>query len=104
MPSPTTLRKIYFALTLEDQKRLLAFHPRRLDGELHGDKDLLVNIAVSNGIPLGDEGQTMGIFDSICRINHSCTPNSGWTWDPNHQQLREFVVHPPSKQPAVDET
>jgi hypothetical protein len=60
----------------------------------------LVNIAATNVIPLGDEpligpdddvvpldadGELeqrcrAGLFRTICRVNHSCAPNSRWTW------------------------
>lgn len=40
------------------------------------------------------EGQaeqgTAGMFEYICRVNHSCTPNSAWSWDNEAQSMRRF--------------
>jgi len=35
------------------------------------------------------EVNCMGIFEKICRVNHSCTPNAGWTWDKMTGKLSE---------------
>jgi hypothetical protein len=75
----------------------------------------IVDVIVTNVIPLGDEplinlddeilpldaeGEVeqrcrSGLFETICRVNHSCTPNSRWTWfdaghmskSPNYQPI-----------------
>jgi hypothetical protein len=30
-----------------------------------------------------------GLFEHISRVNHSCRPNSGWSWDEENQQMGE---------------
>lgn len=30
-----------------------------------------------------------GMFETICRVNHSCAPNTGWRWDDSAQELRQ---------------
>jgi hypothetical protein len=30
-----------------------------------------------------------GLFETICRANHSCSPNSGWVWDEVNEEMRE---------------
>ncbi|KAK8849473.1 hypothetical protein IAR55_004806 [Kwoniella newhampshirensis] len=46
------------------------------------EKDYYVNLVETNSIPLrGEDGSSsLGMFEHICRVNHSCTPNSGWRW------------------------
>jgi hypothetical protein len=30
-----------------------------------------------------------GMFEHLCRINHSCVPNARWDWDANVGQMRK---------------
>jgi hypothetical protein len=43
-----------------------------------------VDIAETNLIPLEGEARC-GMFETICRINHSCAPNARWAWNATKQ-------------------
>lgn len=47
-----------------------------------------VDIAESSMIPF--EGEMRGgMFETICRINHSCSPNARWVWRPQEGKMGE---------------
>ena len=51
-------------------------------------------IISTNGFEIGTTnsgpGSATGVFEVICRINHSCRPNSRWSWE---QDLQCMMVH-----------
>ena len=48
-----------------------------------------VDIAETNLIPLeGDE--RCGMFKSICRLNHCCSPNARWIWSSAERKMSEY--------------
>jgi hypothetical protein len=48
-----------------------------------------VDIAETNLIPLeGDEA--CGMFMTICRINHSCSPNARWIWSSKEGKMGQY--------------
>jgi hypothetical protein len=77
----------------------------------HTDK--IVDVIATNVIPLGDEplinlddeilpldadGEVeqrcrSGLFKTICRVNHSCTPNSRWTWFDAGHMSKSISIH-----------
>jgi len=79
-----------------------------------GHSNRLIDIVATNVIPLGGDviedlddeviavdadGEVedrcrSGLFETICRVNHSCAPNSQWTWfDAGHMgKFRESAV------------
>ncbi|WWC93049.1 uncharacterized protein L201_008013 [Kwoniella dendrophila CBS 6074] len=69
-----------YSLLPGKKKRIFNSLHKRTDED--AEKDDLVNIVETNSIPLqGDpnqEAKALGIFKTICRVNHSCIPNSGW--------------------------
>lgn len=59
-----------------------------------GYQDKLVDIAETNALQLpsknlsnDDEREWGGICKHICRINHSCRPNAGWSWDDERGEM-----------------
>ena len=38
------------------------------------------SIVYSNGYAIGDDAMATGVFETASRINHSCVPNSSYTW------------------------
>jgi hypothetical protein len=48
-----------------------------------------VDIAETNLIPLeGDEA--CGMFETICRINHCCSPNARWIWSSKEGKMGQY--------------
>ena len=101
------VHKRFNALTADQRILCLSFQATCIDVE-----DVLVNVADSNVIDCwnsedapsdtdsdctiksesGVDGEEVekgiaGLFEYICRINHSCTPNSAWSWDPSTSSM-----------------
>jgi hypothetical protein len=50
-----------------------------------------VDVAETNLIPLeGDEA--CGMFVTICRINHSCSPNARWIWSSKDGKMGQYCI------------
>jgi hypothetical protein len=49
-----------------------------------------VDIAETNLIPLEDE--ECGMFGTICRVNHCCSPNARWAWSSREGKMGEFTL------------
>jgi hypothetical protein len=68
---------------LSEIKRLL-FHSFNGKPDTMESKQKVTDIIANNVIPLGGsevgEPTRSGMFQYICRINHSCVPNARWTW------------------------
>lgn len=63
----------------------------RLDGP-----DAMIAIGEANTIPLWtaednveEDESEMGMFEVLCRVNHSCVPNAGWRWDAERRVMSE---------------
>jgi len=51
-----------------------------------------VDIAETNLIPLeGDEA--CGMFVTICRINHCCSPNARWIWSSKERKMGQYYLY-----------
>ena len=50
----------------------------------HPDLNPLLGIALTNMIPLHKEGDTFAVFETVSRVNHSCTANSNHYQERNH--------------------
>jgi hypothetical protein len=48
-------------------------------------------IMLTNGIPTDPQINQGGIFPIICRINHSCLPNSHYTWSPSARRMSVYA-------------
>jgi len=62
------------------------------DGEEDDDN---IKLGVGSMMAVGREAGLpgapySGMFEMICRVNHSCSPNTGWRWDEPAQELGEF--------------
>jgi hypothetical protein len=68
---------------LSEIERLL-FHSFNGKPNTRESKHMVTDIITNNVIPLGgaEDGEPTrsGMFQYICRINHSCVPNARWTW------------------------
>ncbi|WVW86657.1 hypothetical protein I302_108711 [Kwoniella bestiolae CBS 10118] len=75
------------------QKDLFRSLHQRTDED--ADPDPLVNIVETNAIPLQPEHtsqvRSLGLFEIISRINHSCCPNAGWAWYQDEQMLHLYA-------------
>ncbi|WWD20098.1 hypothetical protein CI109_104572 [Kwoniella shandongensis] len=68
------------------------FHSFTGRTDRHADNDHYVNIIETNSIPLiSKDSQALGLFRHICRVNHSCTPNSGWSWVEDEGNLHLYA-------------
>ena len=56
------------------------------------DKPTLLGIIKTNALPLGKDTEYGGIFPIICRINHSCLPNSCFYWDEKANIAKIFAL------------
>lgn len=95
VPTSNDMKQLYAGLSPSNRKVFASFQP---SGE---DDDLLVDIARTNGIPLGSNGEKqvmgdagtgqgkMGVFEWASRVNHSCVPNAVWRWDETKERLSE---------------
>lgn len=58
--------------------------------------DLIHDIVHNNGIPLetdpNEEPEETGMFETIGRVNHSCTPNSVWRWSKAAKRLCQWTL------------
>lgn len=101
------------SIELYERRRQLALRERALflsfTGTVNDEPDEWVNIAETNCIDLrngGDDDESIvvdelakstvkerwaGLFEHICRINHSCAPNTRWHWDDESSQLGELI-------------
>ncbi|WVQ96198.1 hypothetical protein IAU59_003301 [Kwoniella sp. CBS 9459] len=85
--SSDSVRGIFERLTVEERANFESLYGRE---DKQAENDPLVNIVVTNSIPLYREAESedghpkdfmgLGLFYMISRINHSCTPNAGWIW------------------------
>ncbi|KAF1914204.1 hypothetical protein BDU57DRAFT_519067 [Ampelomyces quisqualis] len=48
----------------------------------------------SNALPCGPGSSTGGVYPTICRINHSCIPNSHNNWDSKSGQETIYAIKP----------
>ncbi|WRT69458.1 uncharacterized protein IL334_006444 [Kwoniella shivajii] len=82
----------YFKLPKNQRDKVMTFH-RRTDQA--AEKDELVNIIETNAIPLqgdpSEEAKSLGLFETIGKINHSCAPNSGWSWYEEGKMLHLYA-------------
>jgi hypothetical protein len=81
---PPSERQIHQAhRDLSEVERLL-FHSFNGKPNMRESKHMVTDIITNNVIPLGgaEDGEPTrsGMFQYICRINHSCVPNARWTW------------------------
>jgi hypothetical protein len=66
---------------------------RRLGGSSTAPIDLTA--MSDDDIDMGEApvkpAKSIGICENICRVNHSCRPNSGWAWDRATSQMGEII-------------
>ncbi|WVQ79442.1 hypothetical protein IAT38_001540 [Cryptococcus sp. DSM 104549] len=78
----------------------LCGHPHSIQARLEGlgagmdlpenEEERLTAIARMYALPL--EGfETLGMFENMCRVNHSCVPNAGWTWYEDEKALHLYA-------------
>lgn len=61
----------------------------------NGACDLLaLDIAENNIIDLDGEEGVSGIFETLCRVNHSCAPNCRWRHDPSSRMMGTLHTKP----------
>jgi len=63
-------------LSQDDQRAFLSLY-----NSIPGDPYPLTGIVKTNSLSLGAGSSVGGIFPIICRINHSCRPNTQHTWN-----------------------
>ena len=68
--TPESIHQSILQLSTDDHQKLLELSPH------NGD---VLSILNTNQIMLGSSGLS-GVFEKICRINHSCCPNAAWAW------------------------
>ncbi|KAG8871589.1 hypothetical protein FRB98_000675 [Tulasnella sp. 332] len=56
---------------------------------IYADLNPVLRIARTNCVPMPESNQ-VGLFETICRINHDCRPNAQYFWD---EGLGKEVVH-----------
>jgi len=75
------IQQAYQELSKVERLVFRSFNGKRRKREC---KHKISEIIANNVIPLGDsengEPTQSGMFQFICRINHSCVPNARWTW------------------------
>ena len=81
-PPPTSqIHQAYRDLSEVERLIFHSFHGKPNIRESH---QRIPDIIANNVIPLGgsEDGEPTrsGMFQYICRINHSCVPNARWTW------------------------
>lgn len=73
------------ALDSESQSLFWSFHGT---GDNEPDDGDIVDVANKNMIPFEGEARG-GMFGLISRINHSCSPNARWVWQPQRGRMGE---------------
>ena len=63
------------ALDKEQQRQYLSLHKN------YGSKRIFCGIFKTNSMPSGSDSAAIAIFPTISPINHSCLPNSHYTWN-----------------------
>jgi hypothetical protein len=80
-PPESPIYQAYRDLSAVERLIFHSFHGKPNIGQ---SKQTVPDIIVNNVIPLGgsEDGEPTrsGMFQYICRINHSCVPNARWTW------------------------
>ncbi|KAG8862741.1 hypothetical protein FRB96_000751 [Tulasnella sp. 330] len=69
----------------DDRQKIMAFG----SSSVYVDLDPILGIAKTNCVPLVGSDQ-LGLFETICRINHDCRPNAQYFWD---QTIGKEVLH-----------
>lgn len=82
-PLESQVGQVYQDLSGVERLLFHSFNGKPTRGHLSNRK--IPEIITNNVIPLGvseedDEPTQSGMFQHICRINHSCVPNARWTW------------------------
>jgi hypothetical protein len=81
---PPPESSIYQAYRDLSEIERLIFHSFNGKPNTRESKQKVTDIIANNVIPLGgaEDGEPTrsGMFQYICRINHSCVPNARWTW------------------------
>jgi hypothetical protein len=81
---PSSERQIHQAYRDLSEVERLIFHSFNGKPNTRESKQKVTDIIANNVVPLGgsDDGEPTrsGMFQYICRINHSCVPNARWTW------------------------
>lgn len=68
----------------EDRRKVMAFGY----SPVYTDLNPALRIAKTNCVPMPDSKQA-GLFETICRVNHDCTPNAQYFWDRRHGEEGE---------------
>jgi hypothetical protein len=80
-PSERQINQAYRGLSEVEH---LIFHSFKGKPNMRKSHRKIPDIVANNVIPLGgsDGGEPTrsGMFQYICRVNHSCVPNARWTW------------------------
>jgi hypothetical protein len=57
-------------------------------------KHPFTNIFRTNALPCGVDSPVGAVYPTICRINHSCVPNSHHSWDANARHETIYAIRP----------
>ncbi|KAG8997872.1 hypothetical protein FRB94_002922 [Tulasnella sp. JGI-2019a] len=79
----------------EDKRKFLSFGYVKVNASL----DPFRRIVKTNCLPMASRGQ-VGLFETICRVNHDCRPNALYCWD---EALGKEVLHALVDIPAGEE-
>jgi hypothetical protein len=80
------LRQKFSSLSPHAQKAFMALHNN------HPDDKPLSGIVRSNGYPMGPGAEAGGVYETISRINHSCSPNVVQAWNPLAEKETVYAV------------